>query len=128
MPHHEALNSQPSGASAAERARARPIRKWEIARGSLAAGHAHVARDGRTLRAPVDDEVVALRLARDGFVDRLVEQLIAFRGPQVRPERGGVLLPRAHIERARAGDPHAVPAFAEIMRERRDEAEPAAGL
>src|SRR6478735_8769041 len=35
-----------------------------------AAGDAHVAGDGGLLRAPVDDEVVALRLACDGLVDR----------------------------------------------------------
>ena len=34
-----------------------------------AAGHAHVAGDGRLPGAPVDDEVVALGLARDGLVD-----------------------------------------------------------
>ena len=36
--------------------------------------------------------------------------------------------PEAHIERAGAGEPHAVAALAEIMGERRDEAEPPAGL
>ena len=41
-----------------------------------------------------------------------------------RAEIGGVLLAQAHEERSGAGEPHAVAAFAEIMRERRDQAEP----
>ena len=45
-----------------------------------------------------------------------------------RAQVGGILLAEAHVERAGAGQPHAVAAFAEIMGERRDEAEPAAGL
>ena len=57
-----------------------------------------------------------------------VQQVVAFRGPQRCAQIGGILLAQAHIERAGAGQPHPVAAFAEIMGERRDEAEPAAGL
>ena len=96
--------------------------------GGSAAGHAHVARHGRAAVAAVDDEVVALGLARDRLGDRPVEQLVALGGAQRRAQVGGVLLAEAHIERAGAGQPHAVAAFAEIVGERRDEAQPPAGL
>ena len=60
----------------------------------LSPRHRHVARDGRLLGAAVDDEVVALGLAGDRLVDRLVEQLVAFwraaacAGRPRRPGRG----------------------------------------
>ena len=57
-----------------------------------------------------------------------VEELVALGGAQRRAQVGGVFLAEAHIERAGAGQPHAVAALAEIMGQRRDEAEPAAGL
>ena len=60
------------------------------------------------LMAAVDDEIVALGLARDRLVDRGIEQVVAFRGAQRRAQVGGVLLAEAHIERAGAGDAHAV--------------------
>ena len=82
---------------------------------------------GRAVRA-VDDEVVALRLARDRLVDRGLKQIVALGGAERRAQVGGVLLAEAHVERAGAGDAHAVAAFAEIVGQRRDEAEPAAGL
>ena len=85
-------------------------------------------RQRRALVAAVDDEVVALRLARDRVVDRGIEQVVALRGAQRRAQVGGVLLAEAHVERAGAGEAHAVAGFAEIVRQRRDEAEPAAGL
>ena len=56
------------------------------------------------------------------------EKIVALGGPQGRAQVGGILLAQAHVERAGAGEPHAVAALAEIMGERRDEAEPAAGL
>src|SRR6185437_10703848 len=48
--------------------------------------------------------------------------------PERRAQIGGVLLAQAHEERAGAGQPHAVAALAEIVGQRRDHAEPAAGL
>ena len=42
-----------------------------------AAGHAHMAGERRALVAAVDDEIVALGLARDRFVDRGVQQIVA---------------------------------------------------
>ena len=41
---------------------------------------------------------------------------------------GAVLLAQAHVEHAGAGEAHAVAAFAEIMGEGRDQAQPAAGF
>src|SRR5215207_1422318 len=73
-----------------------------------AASHAHVAGQRRALVAAVDDEVVPLGLAGDGFVDGRVQRLVALRGAQRRTEIGGVLLAEAHIERAGAGNADAV--------------------
>ena len=84
--------------------------------------------DGRPVVAAVDDEIVALGLARDRLADRRLERLVALRLAQRRAQIGGVLLAEAHIERAGAGQPDAVAALAEIMGQRRDEAEPPAGL
>ena len=80
------------------------------------------------LMAAVDDEIVALGLARDRLLDRAIEEFVALRRAQRRAQVGGILLAEAHVERAGAGHAHAVAGFAEIVRERRDEAEPAAGL
>ena len=66
--------------------------------------------------APVDDEIMPLGLARDGLADRRLEQrIVLVEGPQRGPQVGGILLAQAHIERAGAGQPHAVAALAEIM-------------
>ena len=61
-------------------------------------------------------------------LDRLVQQSVVGARAQRRAQIGRVLLAEAHVERARAGEAHAVAALAEIVRERRDEAEPAAGF
>src|SRR5262249_46903351 len=63
-----------------------------------AAGHAHVAGERRALVAPIDDEIVALGLARDRLCDRGVEQIVAFGGAQRGAQIGGVFLTEAHIE------------------------------
>src|SRR6266851_2661341 len=93
-----------------------------------APGHAHVARQRRPLVTPVDDEIVPLGLARDGFLDRRMQQLVALGGAQRSAQIRGVLLPQAHVEGSRAGDPNPIAGFAEIVGERGDEAEAAAGL
>ena len=84
--------------------------------------------DGGTRPAALDDEVVALGLTTDGFVDGIREKRIAFRGAQWRPQIGGIFLAETHEQRSGAGHPHAIAAFAEIMREGGDEAESAARL
>ena len=71
---------------------------------------------------------MAFRLPRDRPVDRCAQNLVAFRGPQGRAQIGRILLTQAHEQRARAGHADAVAALAEIVRERRDEAEAPAGL
>ena len=79
--------------------------------------------------AAVDDEVVALRLAADRFVDAAsTAARRSSRLPQRCAKIGGVFLSEAHEQRAGAGQPDAVAAFAEIMGQRRDEAEPPAGF
>src|SRR5438105_313982 len=90
--------------------------------------HAHVAGERRATVAAIDDEIVPLGLARDRLVDRGVERVVALGGPQRRAEIRGILLAETHVERARAGHAHPVAGFAEIVGERGDEAEPAAGL
>src|SRR5690606_1677786 len=92
------------------------------------AGDAHVPRHRYPASAAVDDEVVALRLARDRLADRLVERGVGLAVSHDLPQVGGILLPEAHVERAGAGHANAIARLAEIVRERRDEAEPAAGL
>src|SRR3954468_9217116 len=73
-----------------------------------AAGHAHVARDGRLARVPVDDEDVTPGLAQHRLVDRTVDEVVALGGAQRRAQIGGILLAEAHIERAGAGQPHPI--------------------
>src|SRR5215472_4355157 len=78
--------------------------------------------------AAVDDEIMALGLARNRFVDRRLEQRVIRACPQWRAQMSTVVLAEAHIKCAGAGEPHAVAALAEIMSHRRDEAEAAASL
>src|SRR5437870_4527563 len=82
---------------------------------ALSAGHAHVARHGGTVVRAVDDEVVTLGLARDRLGNRGMKEIVGFRGAKRGTQVGGVLLPEAHEQRARAGHADAVAAFAEIM-------------
>src|SRR5215831_230047 len=89
----------------------------------LAPGYAHVAGQRRPLMASVDDEIVPLGLARDRFRNRRIEQIVAFGRAQRRAQIGGVLLTEAHVEGSRAGHPHPIAGFAEIVGQRRDEAE-----
>src|ERR1700741_719693 len=102
-------------------ARARAARRGSVANdrcarwvwdGGSAAGYAHVPRDGGGASAPVDDEVVPLGLAQDRGIDRGIDEIDAFRSPQWRAQIGGILLTEAHIERAGAGEAHAVAGFA----------------
>ena len=92
------------------------------------AGDAHVARQRGALVPAIDDEIVALGLAGDRLVDGGVEEIVAFGGAQRLAQIGRVVLAEAHIERAGAGDAHAIAGFAEIVGERGDEAEPPAGF
>src|SRR5579863_7564450 len=87
-----------------------------------------MAGDRRALMTAIDDEVMALGLPADRFIDGGIEKNVGFRGSQRSAQIGSVLLAEAHVERARASDPHAIAGFAEIMRKRRDEAEPAASF
>src|SRR5690606_12282762 len=77
---------------------------------------------------PVDDEVVTFGLPANGFVNRAVEKRITLAGAKGRAEICAILPTETHIERACAGEADAVAAFTEIMRQRRDETEPAACL
>ncbi len=77
---------------------------------------------------PVSDIWREIAGLSDGFVDGGIDDRIVGRGPQGRPQIGGIVLPQAHIEHPRAGEPHAVAAFAEIVAQRCDETEPPAGL
>src|SRR5258708_6511109 len=88
------------------------------------AGDAHMARHRWSIVAAIDDEIVALGLAGDRFVNGGLEQPVALGQAQRGAQIGGVLLTEAHIERAGAGDADAIAALAEIVRQRRDEADP----
>src|SRR5262249_15496678 len=76
--------------------------------GKSAARHAHMSADRGSGVPAIDDEVVALGLAADRFVDGRLQQLVAFARPQRRAQVGGVILAETHVQRARAGEPHAV--------------------
>src|SRR5262249_33840970 len=107
---------RPRGASAM------PERVCIPAEGSrLSAGHAHMAGDGRTLVAAIDDEVVPLGLAADRLVNRSHEQVVGLRRTQWFAQIGRVFLAETHIKRAGAGHPYAIAGFAEIMRQRSNE-------
>ena len=74
-------------------------------------------------------EVVPLRLLRDGGSDRLAQRCVVTRMREQRGAQvGAILLPETHEDFTRAGDPHTVAAFAEVVAERRDEADLLAGL
>src|SRR5262245_49246576 len=77
---------------------------------------------------PADDEVMSLRLPGDGGIDRGVEEGVVGTCAKRRSEIGRVLLAETHIESSGAGNAHAIARFAEIMRQRRDEAEPPSSL
>src|SRR6185437_474525 len=68
-------------------------RQWA---GDSTAGHAHMPGDGRPLVLPVDDEIMALRLAADRLVDGGVERHVAFRCTQRCTQVGGVVLAETH--------------------------------
>src|SRR3984893_16755487 len=93
-----------------------------------AAGDAHVARHRGALVAAVDDEIVALGLAADGFIDGGKQEVITFRCAQWSTKISGIFLTEAHEQSTGTGDAHTIAGFAEIMSKGRDEAEPAAGL
>src|ERR1700733_4440634 len=78
--------------------------------------------------AAIDDEIVALGLSRNRLVDGGEQLIVGFGSTQRLAQVGGVFLAKTHIERAGTGDADAIAGFAEIVRERRDETEPAAGL
>ena len=99
------------------------------AHGCLAAGDAHVAGDRRPAAGAVDDEVVAASAC-----GAIASSIAAATRSLPSEARSGVRRsaasswPRQMIERAGAGQPHPVAALAEIVGERGDEAQPAAGL
>src|SRR5262249_16230892 len=62
------------------------------------------------------------------FLDRGVQELISARCAQWSTQVRCILLTQAHVQRAGAGDAHTIARFAEIVCERRDEAEPTTGL
>src|SRR5215469_804415 len=85
-----------SGASLA----AKPMERSAVTVFASAAGDAHMARYRSRRMVAIDDEVVALGLARDRFADRVFQRRVAFRRAQRRAQIGRVLLAEAHIERA----------------------------
>src|SRR5262252_9845671 len=87
-----------------------------------------MARHRRVLVAAVDDEIVALGLAADGFIDRGEQAVIAVRGAQRSAKIRGIVLAKAHEQGTGAGHAHAVAGFAEVVGERGDEAQPPTGL
>src|SRR5436305_11311907 len=64
----------------------------------------------------------------DGYIDRGAEQVVFGRSAQRLAEIGRIIVAEAGVQRAGAGDPHAVARLAEIVGHWRDEAELAAGF
>src|SRR5258708_5814838 len=84
-------------------------------RTGLTAGDAHVAGQRRALVASIDDEVMALGLAGDGFVDGSVERFVAFRGAERRAQIRGILPTAAHLKRGGARDANPAAGSANIL-------------
>ena len=59
--------------------------------------------DGRVAVVAVDNEIMSLRLAGDGFADGGVQTLVTAVA-QGAPQIGIIVLTKTHIELARAGD------------------------
>jgi hypothetical protein len=95
---------------------------------SLPAGDAHVTSCRGVATDALDQEIMALGLPQNRRADRRFQEIVGFGATQRRAQIGRVVLTQAHIERSRAGDADAIAALAEIMRERRDEAEPTASF
>src|SRR5574340_1726569 len=74
--------------------------------------------------ATVDDKVVTFRLAAARLPDRILKLGLRCARPKHRAQIRGVLLAETHEQRARASEPHAIAAFAEIMGHRGDEPDP----
>jgi hypothetical protein len=60
------------------------------------------------LCAPINEKVMALGLPRNRLVDRGMKQIVGLACPERRAQISGILLAEAHIERAIAGDAHAM--------------------
>src|SRR5215472_2707374 len=93
-----------------------------------APGDAHVSPERGPAMAPIDNKVVSLWLAGDRVVDCILQESVVGRGPQRGAQIGGVVLAEAHIKDPRAGDPHPIAGFAEIVRQGGNEPQAAAGL
>src|ERR1700730_839734 len=92
------------------------------------AGDAHVTPDRWLRVVAIDNEIMPLRLAGDGGVERLVQKLVRGRRAQRRAQIGRILLAKAQVKRSGASHAHAIAAFAKIMGERGDEAQTAPGF
>src|SRR5947199_6047887 len=88
------------------------------------AGHAHMAGDSGPVVAAVDDEIVALGLARDCLADCRLDRFVTFGLAKRTTQIRRIFLSQAHIKRAGAGQADPVAALAEIMGQRCDKSEP----
>ena len=94
----------------------------------LTAGHAHVAGQCRPVVPAINHEIMSFRFARDCLVNCGMQKLVAFRSAQRIAEIGGVILAEAHVQRAGAGNAHAITRFTEVMGKWRNKAQPPAGF
>ena len=78
--------------------------------------------------AAVDDEIVSLGLAANGFINGIVQKFVAFRCAQGRAQVSGILLTKAHIECPGTGQANAIAALAEIVGHWRDESDATTGF
>jgi hypothetical protein len=75
-----------------------------------------------------DDEIVPEGLSEDGAVDRFVQLYIGRRRSNSLPQVHPIVLSKTHEKRPVARYPDPITGFAEIVGERGDESETAAGL
>ena len=88
--------------------------------GPLAAGNAHVARDGRASR--FDLELMPFWLTRQQPIERVVDRPRSPVSKEV-AKLHLLIMAEASKDSPGRGDPDPVAAFAEVMRQRRDQAE-----
>ena len=94
----------------------------------LTASHIHVSCHGAAQARAIDHKIMAPRLASDRLPQCLMKKFVAFGSAQRPAKVMGVLLPEAHIQRARARHSDTIARLAEVVAEWGDEADSTACL
>src|SRR5258708_4184840 len=100
---------------AASKARAFGEAQLAFGDAKLAPRDAHVTADGRPTMTAINEEIVPLRFARHGFAYGIDHWRVTLTGAERGPKIGRILLTKAHIKRAGAGQAHAIARLTEIV-------------